>query len=172
MSSVQLAAAQEAPHPLLGLVIDAESWDTFWPEADALAREHWDEVDGGVEPRRRYAPDVARMRALSLVGAMQIFTARRDGCLVGYMTWMVMPDVESLGLVIAQQGAWFARQGQGQGIGFKLFEYSLASLKLLGVRCVFPHHRVQGRGSNIGKFFERWGAKKIQDTYCLWIGEK
>jgi hypothetical protein len=38
------------------------------------------------------------------------------------------------------------------------------------VQCIFPHHRTQGRGARIGRFFMRRGAKHIQQTYSLWIG--
>lgn len=152
------------------LVTREEPWDSFWPDAEGLAAEHSLEVDTGIEPRRRYAPDVARMRALNVMGTMRIFAARRDKKLVGYFTWMVMPDLESEGLVIANQGAWYVRPKEPHA-AHTLFEYSIAMLKLLGVRCIFPHHRLQGRGASIGRFFERWKAKEIQRTYCLWIGD-
>lgn len=171
MSNLQLAPqALEAPVTHVGLVVAEEPWDTFWPEADRLARKHWEEVDGGVEPRRTYAPDTPKMRALNAMGVLRVFSARRDGRLVGYFTWQITQDIESEGLLIALQGAWYAELGESK-VGFRLFEYSIAALKALGVQMIFPHHRTQGRGSELGRFFKRWGAKHIQDTYALWIGE-
>lgn len=156
-----------------GVQLNEEPWDSFWPEADALAREHFAEVDGGVELHRPYKPDAARMRALSLMGLMRIYTARLDGKLVGYLTWMIMPDIESEGLVIAKQGAWFVTSKiKSQNIGYRLFERSIAELRLLGVQLMFPHHRLQGRGNGLGKFFRSFGAKEIQHEYSLWIGDK
>lgn len=169
MSNLQLSAAQ-VEEPLQGLVVTEEPWDDFWPEADALARKHFEEVDGGVESRRVYAPDAAKMRALNALGVLRVFSARRGGRLVGYFTWQIMPDIESSGLLIAQQGAWYAELGEAR-VGFKLFEFSLAALRALGVQMIFPHHRTQGRGAELGRFFKRWGAKHIQNTYSLWIGE-
>lgn len=171
MSRVSLAAAepQEPEAAPQGLVVGLESWDDFWPEVDALWREHWHEVDEGVESRRRYAPDIARMRAMQVLGIMHIITARRAGRLVAYATWTISPDVESMGLIIAHQGAWYAAPGVPTA-GYRVFEFSIAWLRSLGVHMIYPHHRTQGRGSQLGAFFKRWGAKHIQSTYSLWIG--
>lgn len=174
MSNLQLSQSPEAtemltPH-IKGLTVEEESWDSAWPEAERLAAKHFEEVDGGVESRRVFAPDVAKMRALNAMGVLRIFTARRDGKLVGYFTWQIMPDLESQDLLIAQQGAWYAEFGESR-VGFRLFEFSIAKLKMLGVQMIFPHHRTQGRGAELGRFFKRWGAKHIQDTYSLWIGD-
>lgn len=81
-------------------------------------------------------------------------------------------DCESAGLVIAQQGAWFVSTGAGfTKVGLRLMQRSIHDLRQLGVRCCFPHHRMQGRGAGLGKFFGRLGAKPMQTTYVLWIGD-
>jgi hypothetical protein len=173
MSNLQLSAAAPQAEPLapqVGLTVSEESWDSAWPEAQVLAAKHFEEVDGGVEIRRHFAPDVSKMRALNALGVLRIFVARRDGRLVGYFTWQIMPDLESRDLLIAMQGAWYAELGESR-VGFRLFEFSIAALKALGVQMIFPHHRTQGRGAELGQFFKRWGAKHIQDTYSLWIGD-
>lgn len=181
MSNLQLK--QQEPEPELDLeeppqagtataVIRLEAWDTLYPEILALFEEHFEEVDGGVERRRRCLPDVARMRAMNFMGVMPIISARQDGVLVGYSTWTIFPDVESMGLIIAQQGAWFVTKKIRPGnLGFRLFEMGIAQLKVMGVQNVYLHHRLQGRGIRLGKFFESYGAKEIQHTYSLWIGE-
>lgn len=148
----------------------SESFAQIWPEVDDMFREHFGEVDGGIEPRRPYRLDAGLMEAMWRSGSLRITTARREGKLVGYCTWNVMPDVESAGLLIAQQGAWFVAPDAGFRTGYKLFIKSLAELRRLGVKCVFPHHRMQGRGDRLGRFFKRIGAVEIQHTYCLWIG--
>ena len=153
-----------------GLTLAQEPWsEAFWSEARALAEAHFEEVDGGVEPNRPFKLDVGFMQKLSDGGVLKLFTARRDGRLVGYYTWNVQYDVESQGLLIAQQGAWYVEPSQTT-TACRMFDYAIAELRKIGVQCVYPHHRAQVRGSNIGRFFRRRGAKKIQDTYSLWIG--
>lgn len=151
------------------LVIALEPWAAFWPDAEVLANAHFDEVDGGVEPNRPFKLDLAMMGMADLMGTLKIITARVAGRMVGYLTWNVQFDVESEGLLIALQGAWFVAPGFPK-VAVLLFDFSVKALRSMGVRCIFPHHRVQGRGANIGRFFKRRGAKKIQDGYCLWIG--
>jgi hypothetical protein len=147
-----------------------ETWRECGREFAALGREHFKETDDGVEPRRPYALDPVLMDRLCFSGVLKIMTARRCGELVGYIVWQVTPDVESCGLIIAQMGPWFAKPGLPR-VAHELWERSLGELKRMGVKMAFPHHRLQGRGANLGKFFRRQGAREIQHTYSLWIGE-
>jgi hypothetical protein len=139
----------------------------------ALAKTHFEEVQGGVDPRRPFNLDLSLMELLCSSGSMKIITTRFAKELVGYCTWQISPDVESAGLLIAQQGAWFVDSGLGnQGIGHELFSHSLRVLRELGVSAVFPHHRLEGRGARLGSFFKSQGAVELQHTYFLWIGDK
>lgn len=143
-------------------------------EVDALARAHFLEVDGGVEEKRKFQLDLDLMRYASKCGNLRVYTARVDGVLAGYCTWNVQYDVESKGLLIATQGAWYTGPAfSAHGLGLRLFKWSLSELKTLGVQCVFPHHRMQGRGieSRLGRWFRRLGAKPIKIEYSLWIGD-
>ena len=135
----------------------------------ALAEAHFEEVDGGVEPRRPFKLDRNLMRAMDELGVLKLITARIKGEMVGYYTWEVGPDVESEGLLIAQQGAWYVKPNHPLVAG-RMFLMAVGILKAMGVKVIFPHHRTQGRGAHIGRFFEKMGAKRIQETYCLWIG--
>lgn len=143
-------------------------------EVQSLASAHFLEVDGGVEPRRKFEIDRDLMRYGSKCGNLRVYTARVDGALAGYVTWNVSYDVESRGLFIATQGAWYTDPGFSQhGLGLKLYKWSLAQLKSLGVQCVFPHHRTQGRGveARLGLWLRRQGAKLVKYEYSLWIGD-
>lgn len=142
----------------------------WWAEAGPMATEHFKEVEEGVEARRPLRLNTRLFRDLNECGAIKIWTARAGARLVGYITWTITPDIESEGLTIGKQGAWFVSPAVSSlHIGARLFTYSIEQMKRLDVDCVFPHHRMQGRGSALGVFFERLGAKKIQDEYLLWI---
>lgn len=150
--------------------VTLESFDQFWPDAKPLCEAHAAEVDGGVEPNRRFKLDERLTRGLEDAGVLKIFAARAGRKIVGYFTWNVHLDIESEGLLIGMQGAWYVAPGYPRAAAL-LWSSSVAGLKAMGVKCVFPHHRVQGRGSHLGRFFERRGAVKIQESYSLWIGE-
>lgn len=153
------------------LTVQIEPWATFWLDAAPLAAAHSIEVDTGVESRRKFKVDTEMMAMMNLAGSLIIITARLDHKLVGYFTWTIAPDVESLGLLIALQGAWYVSPGSPRA-AYAMFDHSIQALRTRGIRCIFPHHRLQGRGQGLGKFFHRRGAKLIQHTYCLWIGEE
>ena len=151
-----------------------EPWPDVEAEAVPLGEAHFNEVEHLVEPRRPYRLDCEAMRARDATGAQLFFTARVDGELVGYCMWTTMSDVESAGLPVAYQGPWFAvdrNDLRGLRLGLKLFDRTLEHLRERGIQCVFPHHRLQGRGADLDAFFRRKGAKEIQREYCLWIGE-
>lgn len=151
--------------------IALEPWsEDLWGEMQALAGAHFQEVDGGVEPKRPFRLDLGLMQAIADAGSLKVVIARVGAQMVGYYTWNIMPDVESQGLLIAQQGAWYVAPGHPRA-AYAMFHFAVAELKKLGVQCIYPHHRTQGRGAHIGKFFMRQGAKDIQRTYSLWIGD-
>lgn len=155
----------------MSVVVALEPWATFWPDAAPLAEAHFAEVEGGVEPRRKNELDLDLMVILDRSGSLKLFSARDQGTMVGYLTWTLTPDVESRGLLIAMQGGWYVVPGRPR-VALQLFDYSIPCLRQLGVSCLFPHHRTQGRGDALGKFFRRRGGKLIQHGYCLWIGEE
>lgn len=152
------------------ITIEVEPWsDAFWADMEALAVDHFQEVDGGVEPNRSLRVDCDLMELIQKAGSLMILAARCDGRLIGYYTWQITPDVECAGLLIAQQGAWYVAPGFPR-VAHDMFKRAVLELKARNVKCIYPHHRVQGRGANIGKFFKRQGAKEIQHNYSLWIG--
>lgn len=151
--------------------IAPEPWSrALWSEMRACAEAHFEEVDGGVEPRRQLRLNLRLMEAMAEAGSLKVVIARQHEMLIGYFTWSILPDVECEGLVIGQQGAWYVAPGHPR-VAHKMFDASVALLRQCGVEMIFPHHRTQGRGRGIGRFFRRRGAKLIQHTYSLWIGD-
>lgn len=150
-----------------------EPWAVMWPEARALAERHWEEVNSGVEPRRGLKVDERRMALCYDAGCLKLLVARSSEApwpMLGYFTWMLTPDLESEGLLIAQQGAFYVSPGHPR-VALALARESILALRALGVQHIFPHHRLQGRGTGLGKFWKRQGAKLIQHTYSLWIAQ-
>jgi hypothetical protein len=148
------------------IVVAEEPGDTFWPECDQLAHAHFDEVEGDLALVRPYKPDVETLRVLSGRGIFRIVSAREDDKLVGYYTWTLMRDVESCDLLVAMQGAWYVKPGYPR-VAVQLYRKSMELLKAAGVQGVYPHHRVLGRGSGLGKFFKRHGAVPTKCEYYM-----
>ena len=136
-------------------------------EMRPLVEAHAREVEH--DARSRFKLDLAIMRTCAEHGVLRVMVARRGGRMVGYLTWNITRDVEAEGMLIAQQGGWYVAPGQWRA-AVQLFDDSIDMLRTEGVERAFPHHRTEGRGKGIGRFFQRRGAKLIQHTYCLWIG--
>ena len=153
------------------LSIAEEPFEAIWPCVGGLAEEHAREVEP--EGPRKFLLDTVRMVQGNRGGTIRIFTARINGVLVGYVTWNIQWDVESAGLLIATQGAWFVLRHPEVPFrtAGKLFEDSLEALRASGVKCVFPHHRTRGRGKGLARYFASLGATREQETYQLWIGD-
>jgi hypothetical protein len=148
-----------------------EPFEAMWPAIEEMVVAHAKEVEPEGSPRP-FRLDIERMVAADRLGFIRWFTLRVDGELKGYCSWNLSWDLESEGLPIATQGAWYVGEGGPWGGAAKLFMVSLDELKKVGVQCVFPHHRLQGRGMRLGRFFQSLGAVPIQQTYMLWLGSE
>lgn len=154
--------------------IRAEPWIQVEAQLSRLGRIHFNEVEDNVEPRRQYELDCEQVRAIAALGLQLTYVGRIDGEIVGYCMWSINHDPESKGLLVANQGPWFALDRadvRRYRIGMKLWDRSVETLKQRGVQCIFPHHRLEGRGADLGAFFRYRGAKEIQRTYSMWIGD-
>lgn len=143
-------------------MVREETWGQVWPEAEGLAQLHHAEV-------RETAPlsvDTETLFAMSKGGWLRIIAARLGPQLIGYLTWQLSTSVESNGVLCAQQGAWFLLPGYPR-VALQMFEESLRVLRSAGVALAYPHHRFQGRGAGMDKFFLRRGAKPLQTIYEL-----
>lgn len=148
------------------LRVGIEPFRTAWPDAEPLCHAHFAEVDGGAEPWRRFVPVVSVMQQLDEKGIMRCITARRGGKFLGYATWNIVPDIESHPLVYAQQGAWYA-DPDAPGVGLRLMSRSIHLLRRMGVDYLLPHHRLNGRGKDLGALFRHFGATPYQSDYIL-----
>lgn len=162
---VELAEALERHRAGKWLRVGLENIETAWPDAEPLARAHFAEVSGGDQPWRRFDPNLSAMHQLNRSGNMRIVTARRGGMFQGYMTWLLIPDFESIGLTVARQGAWYA--DEKTGVGVKLARRSIALMRRLGANYMELHHRVHGRGSDLSGLFRRLGAIPVQHNWNL-----
>ncbi len=152
------------------VVVAVEPWGSLWPEFNELAKKHWTEVEVDTDKRREMKADAALLAKLQASNSLLCVTARQDGRLIGYLTWTLSPDPESAGLTIGDQGAWYVEEGHAR-VARRMYDRSIAEMKRVGVKCIYPHHRLNGRGHSLGKFFTRLGAVPEKQVYSLWIGD-
>ena len=59
-------------------------------EMKPLFAEHWEEI-AWRKDKIALAPDYAAYVALETIGVFKLYTARREGALIGYACWFVSP---------------------------------------------------------------------------------
>jgi hypothetical protein len=147
-----------------------EPWSSVWPEGRPLAEAHFKEVEGNLALNRPCKIDERMMADAERVGALRVVGARVSGRLVGYCTWSLLPDPESQGLVMANQGAIYV-DPEFVGLGIKMVRFSFPGLRTAGASYALMHHRMLGRGARLWLWFKRLGAVLIKHEYYLWLGD-
>jgi hypothetical protein len=144
------------------LVIGFEKVADVWQELERLARQEQIEI----EEQREFRPDWKSMVTLNGAGIFQVLTARVDGRMVGYFSWLLDFDMESKGTLIVNQTAWFVEKNHPI-VAVRMFDKAIAEFKRIGVEYAYLHHTIKGRGAALGRLFERRGAKLLGYNYIM-----
>lgn len=152
------------------LTIQRESIDQVIDQIPALLEQHWREI--------AHFPDIpldvdwGGYRAAENAGALRIFTARRDGTLVGYAVHFVrLAPHYRQSLQAVQDVLFVAPEERGGGVGRMLVEHADSALQGEGVVAVFQHVKaaharalaplLQGLGYEL---VDRVYAKRLDET--------
>jgi len=133
-----------------------------WEELEKLAAQEQIEI----EEERPFKPDWWSMAILNDQGIFQVLTARVDDRMVGYFSWLLDFDMESKGTLIANQSAWFV-EPRHPVVAVKMLDRAIAECKKAGVKFIYFHHGLKGRGATLGKLFERRGARLLSHNYVM-----
>lgn len=146
------------------VLIQAECFDSFWRDGQALFAEHAAEVGG----RRGVMldPDVDLAKAIERAGGAQIVTARAGGRMVGYLVVLISPQVESAGMVSAMTNTFFVSK-EFRGIGGRLISTAVRLLTVRGVDEAILRAGIRGDGPRLDALFKRLGASEFGRLYCL-----
>lgn len=154
--------------------IGVEPWASAQPECRALSAAHFSEVEGPLAKLRPYRLNEELMQKAADSDFLHAVVARVDGVFAGYLTWTISDDPESMGTLKAEQGALYVDPVYARHhLMDKMVHFSIDYLKARGVKCLFMHHRLLGRGSRLGLWFRRrLRAIEIKREYFVWIGEQ
>ncbi len=153
--------------------IAVEPWASAQPECRALQAAHFAEVEGPLAALRPYRLNERLMQHAADAGFLHAVVARVDGVFVGYLTWTISDDPESTGTMKAEQGALYVDPSYARyRLMEKMVDFSIAFLRERGVKCLFMHHRMLGRGARLGLWFKRrLRAIETKREFFLWIGD-
>lgn len=159
--------AKQLASPTELIRVGLESWAELSSDVEefsTLQISHWNEA--GARPTFPLRLNTAMLEHLNSSGVFPILTARADGRLIGYICATITPDVESMGVLQAQQGTWFVSPGY-PGVGMLLLQRLRLVLRNMGVHALYLHAPATGRGARLPKLFARLGAQPYQQVYCL-----
>jgi L-amino acid N-acyltransferase YncA len=140
------------------MIFQVEAWSDCKSEIIALARQHHVECRVDSEP---FELDEQTYDALEELGKLNVFTARDEGELVGYLVNIVTRHMH-FNKLVSQHSGWFVRPDK-RGIGYKLLKLSEDGLRAMGVQKMYGSHMTHKDASAA---FNRlgWEAKEIHYT--------
>jgi len=144
------------------LEIGFEKIINVWQELEVLASKEQIEI----EEERPFRPDWNSMRVLNEQGIFQVLVARVNNRAVGYFSWLLDFDMESRGTLIANQTAWYV-EPRHPIVAVKMLDMAIDELKKAGVKFVYFHHGLKGRGALAGRMFEKRGAQLLSYNYIM-----
>ena len=143
------------------------TWAEIASQVDTLAVAHHARV---MAPHTELplAIDGQLLTMLEALGSLVIVGAfGPGGALQGYCSWTLGPSLQSKGVLVATQGPWFAKAGDG----IAMLRKSIEVLRKRGVTVMFPH-RHETSDPRLDKVFARLGATPYSHTWALTLGDK
>jgi len=134
-------------------------------EMQDLWQEQYEELceHGDVIPLK---PDYVRLKKLEKEGYTRWITCRdRNGVLVGYFFWIIMPHLHYRETLTAQADVYFVtKPARSKGAGCKLFDYAINVCRELGVVRIIIGCKIQ---HDHGSMIEAFGLKHFENFYDL-----
>ena len=149
-----------------------EDWQTYWPDAEPLWKDHWLEV-GLNQDTIPLDVDKERYALLDAQGKLHIITMRDDdGELQGYYLAIVDTHLHYRTTLHAYLDVFWLHPAHRRGLaGYKLFQVVKDTLKARGVVKHIQGHKLHVHGK-LGTLFERLGYHKIEHVYSTLLQEE
>ncbi len=157
---------EELPPPAEddGVVIAEERFAAFWRDGQALFTEH--AAEAGPRPGVTLDINLPLVEQLQAVGAAHIVTARCNGRLAGYVTFIIGPSIEDRRLRTAEQNTFYISP-DFRGLGPRLHRAAIEMLRVKGVGEVLMRAGVRGAGPKLGTLYRRLGATAYGEMFSL-----
>lgn len=134
-------------------------------ELRILHAEHFQETET-LYLESPFDPDYRRYIWSEKENQFVVFTARRDGKMIGYLQYYIFRDMHSQGMMTAREDAFFfTKAHRGGGTASRLLTYAEHCLKQLGCKYVGMSSKAPAGGPDIGKFLERKGYAPVALYY-------
>ena len=133
-------------------------------EIEPLLKEHYDEIALNKEIIN-LNPDWEGYARLDAVNALRIYTARKDGKLMGYFVVLVSKSLHYRDHLFANNDVIFLAKGARKGLtGVKLIKYAIDSLAAEGITKLHVNTKAH---QPFDAILERLNFEEIERVYSL-----
>jgi len=120
-----------------------EGFSTWLMEGRMIADEHWKEF-GNRQDIRIFNMDYAKYLALDAAGKLLSCTARREGTLIGYLVFFLIPDTHASGGRMAESAFYYTVPCPTRGIILRgMIRHAVRRLLDDGVQYIRFRHRLR-----------------------------
>jgi len=133
-------------------------------EAEPLLKQHWEEIALNKDIIK-LNPDWRAYAELDRVNALRVFTARKDGKLVGYFVVIVSKALHYADHLFANNDIIFLTKPARKGLtGVKLIKFAIDSLAAEGITKLHINTKAH---QPFDAILERLGFEEIERVYSL-----
>ena len=143
-----------------------ESLSKVRREIEPLLEEHWKEIALNKD-KIKLNPDWRAYADLDSIHALRIYTARKDGKLMGYFVVIVSKSLHYRDHLFANNDIIFLTKPARKGLtGVKLIKFALDSLEAEGITKVHINTKAH---QPFDAILERLGFEEIERVYSLML---
>ena len=149
------------------MIYQEESYFDVKDDIKPLLEKHWDKA-ALYKDKIKIDPDWNAYKIAYTHGILKIYTARKDGDLVGYIIVSVVPNMHSKSHIMASCDLIFVIPEARKGMtGYKLIKYAEIKLKELGVSVFNINTKVDAPFDSL---MERMSYNLEERAYSKYIG--
>lgn len=149
----------------LEVVIQTEKFGQFYPDAQRLFKEHWDEnIDR--KDLLWINPSIEVYKRLEDTNSLCIITVRKDSELIGYMVFLVQPSLHCKHILTAISDIYLLKKEyRNSNIALRMFRFAEEELKKRGVSLVHMCTKVDAERDR-GPILRYFGYQLEDAVYC------
>jgi len=116
------------------------------------------------------APNFAAYEKLEQLGALRVYTARRDGSLIGYSVCLVSTSLHRPVVEANESLLYVVPEHRGKTVGVRLMRFVEAQLAAEGVQLLARRSKAGRPELDLGSMLTRMGYTPVETIYARRLG--
>jgi|TARA_R110000796_G_C14242824_1_gene397518 GNAT superfamily N-acetyltransferase len=145
-----------------------EVWGDLRDELEPMFKAHWEEIEVNRE-KVKLSPNWASYSAIEASGCLGVYTARKEGKMIGYCVVIADTSLHHSDHIFAFNDLLYIDPAHRKGMtGMKLIKYAESDLKECGVSYLVINTKVS---HPFDPLLERLGFDLIERSYSKYLGD-